>query len=374
MRSALSVRSRAPIAAEKRKPMSDIVTRFMLALEFGSDSRERFYNKINQLLSNGVNLDMALHQLQRVAERKKSTTLRRFYGTLRATLANGGNFGQALSPYLPSSEALMIETGANTGRLGDALNNTISMMVQQKKLQRAIIGSLSYPVMLFFMLIMAMYLTAVQIIPIFEQVIPLNEWRGLSLTVANVSIFIRNYGFFLLIALVAFMGLVWFSLANWTDRSRLLVEKIFPWNIYRLWQGSSFLLAVSSLMGAGVKLDEVSLRRLGRKTSPYLTQRINAILRQMQSGLNLGEAMHRTGYQFPDEDIVDDILIYAKLKGFDGSLQRITNRWIDDLIINITGLMKGVNTIMMFAVAIVIGSLIVSFYDLFQLINEKANR
>lgn len=354
--------------------MADLVTRFMLSLEFGSDARERFYNKINQLLSNGVNLDMALHQLQRIAERKKSKTLHRFYGTLRSALANGGNFGQALSPFLPSSEALMIETGANTGRLGDALNNTISMMSQQKKLQRAIIGSLSYPVMLFAMLIMAMYLTAVQIIPIFEQVIPLDEWRGIALTVANVSIFIRSYGVYLLIALAAFMVLVWFSLANWTDNSRLLVEKIFPWNIYRLWQGSSFLLAVSSLMGAGVKLDEVSLRRLGRKTSPYLTQRINAIMRQMQSGMNLGEAMYRTGYQFPDEDIVDDILIYAKLKGFDGSLQRITNRWIDDLIINITALMKGVNTIMMFAVAVVIGSLIISFYDLFQLINEKANR
>jgi len=149
------------------------------------------------------------------------------------------------------------------------------------------------------------------------------------------------------------------------------MEKTFPYNIYRLWQGSAFLLSVASLMSAGVKLDEVSLRRLGRKTSPYLKQRIVAVERQMMAGMNLGEALYRIGYKFPDEDIVDDILIYAKLKGFDKSIYRITNRWIEDLIENITALMKGVNTFMLFAVAIVIGGLITSFYDIFQLINAQ---
>lgn len=352
--------------------MSTFFTRLSLSMQFGASVRERFYTKISQLLTNGVNLDTALAQLQKVASRQKAGALFAFYGSLRSTMANGGNFGQAMAPYVPSSEAIMVETGAHTGRLNDALENTIGMMVQQKKLRRAIVGSLSYPVMLFFMLILAMYLVSTQIIPVFTQVLPLDEWEGLSLQVAQVANFVNQYGIWLLGALGALIGLIMFSLPNWTDKSRMLVEKIFPWSIYRLWQGSAFLLAVSSLMAAGVKLDEVSLTRLGRKASPYLKQRIDAIKKQMIAGMNLGEAMHKAGYKFPDEDIVDDILIYAKLRDFDQSLSRITNRWIDDLIINITALMKGVNTMMLFAVAIVIGSLIISFYDIFQLINKKA--
>ena len=351
--------------------MAGILTRISLNMEFGSSTRERFYTKIAQLLDNGVNLDQSLTQLERVAARRKSKTLKQFYGTLRGTLANGGNFGQALAPYLPSSESIMIETGANTGRLTDSLNNTVRMMVQQSKLKKAIVGSLAYPVMLFCMLILALYLVSSQIIPIFTQVLPIEKWKGISLTVANVSFFVRDYGMYCLIGLALLFALVSWSLPNWTGKSRLLVEKIFPYNIYRLWQGSAFLLSVSSLMSAGVKLDEVSLRRLGRKTSPYLKQRISAVERQMVAGMNLGEALYKTGYKFPDEDIVDDILIYAKLKGFDQSIYRITNRWIEDLIDGISSLMKGVNTVMLFAVATVIGGLIMSFYDIFQMINAQ---
>lgn len=345
--------------------------KFLLGMEFGPAQRERFYTKISQLLDNGVNLDQALAQLERVALRKKSKVLMQFYGTLRGTLANGGNFGQALAPYLPSSESIMIETGANTGKLQDSLRNTVSMMIQQKKLKKAIVGSMAYPVMLFFMLILAMYLVSTQIIPIFTEVLPLEKWQGMSLTVAHASFFVKDYGMYCLISLAMFIALVMWSLPNWVDKSRLSVEKIFPYNIYRLWQGSAFLLSVASLMSAGVKLDEVSLRRLGRKTSPYLRQRIKAVENQMVAGMNLGEALSRTGYRFPDDEIVDDILVYAKLKGFDQSIHRITIRWIDDLIDNITSLMKGLNTVMLFAVATVIGGLIMSFYDIFQMINAQ---
>lgn len=350
---------------------TDFLSRFALKFSFGSSARERFYTKISQLLSNGVNLDTSLAQLQRIASRKKSGTLMRFYGSLRSAIANGTNFGVALSPFIPTAEILMIETGANTGRLTDSLNNTVSMMQQQQKLKRAITGSLSYPVVLFFMLIMALYLVSTQIIPIFTQVLPIEKWKGLSLSVANIAVFIQHNGIYMLMSLVVVFVVISWSLANWTGKSRLIVENIFPWNIYRLWQGSAFLLAISSLMSAGVKLDEVSLARIARKSSPYLRQRVTAIQHQMMAGMNLGEAMSRTGYQFPDVDIVDDILIYAKLRSFDQSLFRITQRWIDDLIIGISGLMKGINTLMLFLVATVIGALIISFYDLFQMIGKE---
>jgi type II secretory pathway component PulF len=354
--------------------MKDLLSRIGLSMEFGVDARERFYTKIGQLMSNGVNLELSLTQLEKNALRRKQATLPKFYSYLKFNIANGINFGQALSPYVPTSEGMMIETGSNTGRLADALANTVTMLQQQRKLTRAIVGSLSYPVLLFVMLILALYLVSVQIIPVFTQVLPMDQWEGLSLKVANASIFIRSYGLYLLLAMFGFIALVMFSLPNWTGKGRLLVENVFPWSIYRLWQGSAFLLAISSLMTAGVKLDELSLAKIGNKASPYLKQRIDAIKRQMIAGMNLGEAMARTGYDFPDVDIVDDILIYARLRGFDQSLYRITQRWIDDLIINITGLMKGINTLMLFLVSIVIGALIMSFYDLFQMINQQTNQ
>lgn len=113
------------------------------------------------------------------------------------------------------------------------------------------------------------------------------------------------------------MGGVLFSLPRWTSRSRLAVEGILPWSLYRIWQGSSFLLSVAALMNAGVKMDEVSLGKLGKNADPYLAQRIKAIRRGIVLGANLGDALHQTGLVFPDREIIADLRIYAQLRGFD---------------------------------------------------------
>lgn len=149
------------------------------------------------------------------------------------------------------------------------------------------------------------------------------------------------------------------------------MENIIPWNLYRMWQGSAFLLAVSAVMNAGVKLDEVSLGRISKNADPYLAQRIHAIKRGIISGANLGDALHQAGYKFPDEDIISDLQIYARLRGFDKNLVRITQSWIGDLVEKVGIIMKVLNTIVLFLIAIVIGMLISALYAVVQQIQTQ---
>lgn len=138
-----------------------------------------------------------------------------------------------------------------------------------------------------------------------------------------------------------------------------------------MWQGSSFLLAISSMMSAGVKLDETSLAKIARRSDPYLRQRINALTRYITAGENLGDALFKTGYKFPDEEIIGDLQIYAKLRGFEDNLIWITRSWVDSLVEKVTMIMKVVNTTILMLIAVVIGCLIMSFYDVFQQIQTK---
>jgi len=168
-----------------------------ISFEFGSDVRFKFYIKLSQLLGNGVPLDTALGQIQRIATRKKSGMLPKLYKRWRHNIANGQNFGQVMSPYVPSSEAILLETGANSGRLVEALQNTAESIEQQTKVKKAIIGAAAYPAVLICMLIAAMLLSSYQVIPTFEELIPVEEWKGISYGVAMAAQFIRNYAFLL---------------------------------------------------------------------------------------------------------------------------------------------------------------------------------
>lgn len=340
--------------------------------EFGSEIRYKFYIKLAQLLSNGVPLDTALGQIQTIASRKRTGVMPTLYKKWRYNIANGQNFGQVMAPFIPSSEAVLLETGANSGRLVDALQNTADSIEQQGKVKKAIITAGAYPGVLIAMLIAAMLMSSYSVIPTFEEIIPVEEWQGISYAVAMAAQFIRDYSVLIGVGFVVLVIIIIVSMPRWTSKSRVTFDNIAPWSLYKMWQGSSFLLAISSMMAAGVKLDEVSLGRISKNSEPYLAQRIKALVRYITAGDNLGDALYKCGYKFPDEEIIGDLQIYANLRGFDQNLMWITRSWVDSLVEKVTVTMKIVNTVILMLIALVIGALITSFYDLFQQIQVQS--
>lgn len=346
--------------------MSALFFELSVKFEFGSNQRYKFYVKLAQLLSNGVPLDTALSQIEAIANRGRSSVLPVLYRRWRNSIANGVNFGQCLAPFIPSSEAMLIETGANSGKLITALENTAQSIEQQGKVKKAIITASAYPMVLLAMLIAAMLLSSYKVIPTFEEIIPVEDWTGVSYAVAVAAKFIREYSFLIFVGFVVAVMIIAYSLPRWTSKKRVFFDKFVPWSMYRMWQGSSFLLAISSMMSAGVKLDEVSLAKISRRSDPYLKQRIRALTRFITAGENLGDALFKSGYKFPDEEIIGDLQIYAKLRGFEDNLIWITRSWVDSLVERVTITMKVVNTVILMLIAVVIGCLIMSFYDVFQ--------
>lgn len=352
--------------------MSPFLFELSVKFEFGSDQRYKFYVKLAQLLENGVTLDTALGQIEAIAKRGRSSVLPVLYRRWRNSIANGVNFGQCLAPFIPSSEAILIETGANSGKLITALQNAAQSIAQQGKVKKAIITASAYPLVLIAMLIAALLLSSYKVIPTFEEIIPLEDWQGISYVVAITAQFIREYSFLIAVMATVFVAVIFYSLPRWTSKKRVFFDKFVPWSLYRMWQGASFLLAISSMMAAGVKLDEISLARIAKRSDPYLKQRIRALTRFITAGENLGDALFKTGYKFPDEDIIGDLQIYAKLRGFDHNLIWITQSWVDSLVERVTITMKVVNTVILVLIAVVIGCLIMSFYDVFQQIQTAS--
>jgi len=352
--------------------MPDFLFDISVKFEFGADVRYKFYVKLGQLLANGVPLDTALGQIQAIAARKRSGVMPLLYKKWRHNIANGQNFGQVMSPFIPSSEAILLETGANSGRLVDALENTANSILQQGKVKKAIVTAAAYPGVLICMLIAAMLMSAYSVIPTFEEIIPVEEWQGISYGVAMVAQFIRDYAFIIGVGFFILIFIIFYTMPKWTSKSRIAFDNYAPWSLYRMWQGSSFLLAISSMMAAGVKLDEVSLGRISKNSDPYLSQRIKSLVKYITAGENLGDALYKCGYKFPDEEIIGDLQIYANLRGFDQNLMWITQSWVDSLVERVDVIMKVVNTVILMLIAVVIGCLITSFYDIFQQIQTQS--
>lgn len=353
------------------KPKNDPFFNLSVKFEFSGAQRQRFYIKLVQLLENGVSLDMALSQIQKIASRNKRSALWKLYRRWRNDVAEGMNFGVCVAPYVPSAEAILLETGANSGKLVRSLHNAAQAIENQSKVKKAIIAAGAYPAVLLLMLAAAMVLSAYKVIPTFEQIIPVDQWTGIAYSVAKTSQFIREQGLTIVVTLFSVIFLIGWSMPRWTNHWRQYVDNIPPWSLYKMWQGSAFLLAVASLMSAGVKLDEVSLARISKQSDPYLKQRVRAMQKFIASGENLGDALFNSGYKFPDVEIIGDLQIYAKLRGFDQNLIRITQVWVDGLVEKVNVAMKIVNFVILVLITVVIGCLIISFYSVFQQIQGQ---
>lgn len=354
----------------KRK--NDPFFAFSVKFEFNGTQRQRFYTKLVQLLENGVSLDTALSQIERIAARNnKRSALPKLYRRWRNDTAEGMNFGQCVAAYVPSAEAILLETGANSGKLVRSLHNAAMAIENQSKVKKAIIAAGAYPAVLTMMLVAAMVLSSFKVIPTFEQIIPVDQWQGIAYGVAKAAQFIREQGLTILITVVSIIVAIAWSMPRWTGPMRIYIDRMVPWSLYKMWQGSAFLLSVASLMSAGVKLDEVSLARISRQSEPYLKQRVKALQKYIASGENLGDALYNTGYEFPDAEIIGDLQIYAKLRGFDQNLIRVTSTWVDGLVDRVNVAMKIVNFAILILIAVVIGCLIMSFYSVFQQIQTQ---
>ncbi len=348
--------------------------RFIVSLQFDARTRERFYRKLSQLLRNGISISRALEQMELTEGKQRRGVMAKLIKRWRHSIENGVNFGTCIAPYVPSNESLLLESGGNFGRMQRALTEAAEAVAQQRRVKKMVVRSSAYPLLLLIILGNALFLASYNVIPAFADVLPVEKWQGVPAIVAKIADFIRHFGPWLLLGVLGLTVLVFGTMSRWHGRTRMLVERLVPWSVYRMWQGSSFLLSVASLMSSGVKIDEVALKRISSRVGPYMRERIDAISRQIVSGHNLGEAMYRAGYGFPDIELIDDMRIYAALRNFEDNITTIAREWVDDVLDRIDVAMKMANTAVLFLIAITMGLLIMSIFSVVQQIQASADQ
>jgi len=311
----------------------------------GASDRLRLYKKIAGLVRNGVSLQQALDVLYDQASkggRKKTHPVAIAVNAWRRQYMDGKPFGEALRAWAPATECMLIEAGEAGSRLDEALESVIKLATNSKRIKGALIGGLSYPIFLILMLGGVLFLFSETVIPTFVEAapqMPPSLWEGPGQIMYQVGEFSKNYLVFVALGAIVALIVFFITAPRWTGGVRKRLDGFPPWSLYRLINGSGFLMASAALISAGVAVPEV-MRRLRRTANPWMKERIDAALREINQGANFGEALHRIGYGFPDQEVVDDLRIYANLAQFDETLASVADEWIVEGVERVQGQTK----------------------------------
>ncbi|RJF92125.1 type II secretion system F family protein [Noviherbaspirillum saxi] len=331
-------------------------------------SRLRLYRKIAKMLSNGLPLLKVLEEMQSRASdggRNPKESLAIVLDEWRRAVQNGLMLSEGMAGWVPQSEQMIIAAGEQSGHLEDALIAVVSVVQSGKRIKNAVFSGLAYPVAILTMVIIYIFIFGTRVIPEFARMVDPSHWRGAARSLYLMSQFVRGWMPLIVAILVALIATVLISMPRWRGNTRVFLDRLPPYSIYRLVVGSGFLMAFSALQSAGVTVEK-ALMRMSDNASPWLHERLDGALLGVKSGLNCGEALRNAEYGFPSKEIVDDLCVYAEYRGFSEALKMLADEWLDDGVERISAQMQVLNGIAIVTLAIVIAWLVTGFFGIQQ--------
>jgi type II secretory pathway component PulF len=257
----------------------------------------------------------------------------------------GRTLDEALSPWVPHEEALLIRAGKQSGRLADSLIDCANLIEARQTIASAVISAISYPALLLCLFVALFVVVALYVVPELALLSNPLLWDGAAGALYAVSIFVASpAGAISLVtaALAVFAALL--SLPYWTGPLRVRFDAVPPWSIYRLMVGSVWLFTVATLLRANNSLDYILKDMLASDIlRPWLRERVRKMHLAYQQEANFGKLLLGLNMNFPDREMVEDLAVYASMPDFHKQMYAIAREWLDEGILRIAAQAKLVN-------------------------------
>jgi len=327
-----------------------------LNFKFNSDKRMTLYRKLASLLRNDFILMDALGRIERVESKGGLKPNEPFAIAMRAwqkSLESGASFFEATRGWVPTNETLMMTLG-DVSKLSIALENIVRVGEGSSRIKNAMFSALGYPLFLLALTFGIVIMVGIYLVP------PLSEaagndivWRGTAASLVWMSEFAKSYWYFFIIGFASGISLIWFSFYNWSGGLRTSFDKIPPWSMYKIQVSVGWLMSLAAMVAAGGTLP-VSIKMLADNSPKYLRDILNSCLRFISNGDNLGVALDNTGRQFPNQEIIGDLVIYADMNNFDENLSKIANDYLDESVRKIEAISNIMNSFGILIVSVII--------------------
>lgn len=318
---------------------------------FNGTVRQKLWKKLAANAKHNIPPYTVIDSLLRRAQAARKPVAA-MYAKLARNRGAGPKFGTALAGYASPEEIQLILAGESGADLAGGFALAADLLKNKSAIKKAIIGACAYPLFLGCLSVAMLLMISIEVIPQFAEIFPPERWTGAAAVLYSITSFVDSAaGIFAALVLAGVCVAVSISLPKWTGPWRRKVDAHGPWGIYRLAVGSSWLFSFATLMRAGIQIRHIlSDMAASPDCTPYLKERMTAILKQFNAGKGFGESLADCGMNFPSEETVDDIGAFSSLPDFETRLFEIAHDQMEEDIETIQSRMKRVNTAFLFLV------------------------
>ena len=333
---------------------------------FSKDKRITIWRKLVSLLKNDFTLVDALNRIQMTESRGGAKPNEPFAICMREwekNLERGLSFSEATRGWVPAEETLLLSSG-NMSSLVVALENVSNIIVANKRISGAVFGAIAYPLLLLVLVVAIIIMVGVYLVPPLAEVVGDSMvWTGGAATLIWVSNFASKYWHIISIIFVGLGVFIWWSLPRWFGRLRAAFDKFPPWNIYKIRLSVSWMMSLSAMVASGVAIPD-AMRMLADNSNRYLRKILEATLRYIANGDNLGDALQNTGMDFPNQELIGDLAIYADMNDFDTNLAQISKDYLENSVKKIESVSSALNSVGILLITAVIAWIVLGTFQM----------
>lgn len=279
------------------------------------------------------------------------------YRAIQQRLERGMDLSEAMSPFIPVEEMLTIQAGekgivisGDKPKIALAIESARNQKIAADEMKAAVRGVLLEPISQTVIFLLSSMIYGAFVWPEMLAAYPEKYWPGWSLPMIQFQVWTAaNWSFSFLVVVI--LAIYYWSLPNWTGKSRLLAEKLPFWSIYRDRMASAMLGVLGGLLHGGLTLEE-ALKRINKRSTPYLKWHINRIIRIIPSCGDNPMLALKTGLF--SQSVLDRVEDAHSSREFDETLTHIGREALGSIL-------KVVKRTVMFASLIIITIIAVAF-------------
>ena len=239
-------------------------------------------------------------------------------------------FVAEIARWVPASEG-MIFAALRQGNARE-LFGAAARVARVRQLQlRAVRGAVLQPCAILAVTLAMVWWAGGELLPRFRAFSDAERWTGLARAGYGFGTALHDYDLLFGALLAAGLAGIWIAVLRWTGPGRRKLDDFVPFSLYRVVNGTAFLLMVLELMKLGVDLNERTWRRLSAGASPYVRSRMEAIQAEMVfGGMGFGRALAAAGTGFPDYELAATAAALDGREGWHEEMGEFLVRWVEE--------------------------------------------